>query len=63
MEVSPYYSINEIKKEPEDRVFHIFDDCQSGRDIPFSERLSGRSNYRKCLHCAHKEIAAKARKK
>jgi hypothetical protein len=56
MKVPPYHSINEIKKPQEDRVFHTYDDCQSGRDIPYnSERQSGRSNYRKCLHCAKKD--------
>lgn len=55
MKGKPYFSVNEINKPPQDRVFHTYDDCQSGREIPQEERQDGRSNYRKCKHCERRD--------
>lgn len=48
MRVSPYYSIN-----PDDPdVYHVYDDCVSGKQIPPENKRSGTNGYRLCKHCA-----------
>jgi hypothetical protein len=59
MSVDPFNSINEVKKKPEQRVYHNNNKCASGHDIPRKERLSGTAGYRLCRHC--KDLNAKAR--
>lgn len=49
--VAPYYSINEVKKLPLNRVYHNDSTCRAGRDIPLSERQSGTGGYRLCKDC------------
>ena len=50
--VSEFYSINEVKKLPNKRVYHNNDACPAGRDIPTNERLDGTNNHRLCKDCA-----------
>jgi hypothetical protein len=59
MNVMPFNSINEVKKQPAQRVHHNNNKCASGRDIPKNERRSGTAGYRVCQHC--KDLNAKAR--
>jgi hypothetical protein len=50
--VSPYYSINEVKKLPKDRVHHNDDDCPAGKQIPKRERIDNSTGgYRLCEDC------------
>jgi hypothetical protein len=49
--VSPFYSVNEIKKLPTSRVYHDESACPPGRDIPPVERRSGTGGYRLCEDC------------
>lgn len=49
--VAPFYSVNEAKKRPEHRVYHVDTSCKAGRDIPLSERRSGTGGYRLCRDC------------
>jgi hypothetical protein len=51
--VAPYYSVNEIKKPPEKRIYHDNDACPPGRDIPPHERRAGTGGYRLCEDCRH----------
>jgi hypothetical protein len=55
VKVNPYHSAKEIEKPVGQRVYHTQNDCQSGRDILPKDKVQGRSNYRKCEHCAKKE--------
>jgi hypothetical protein len=42
--VEDFYSVNEVNKPPEDRVYHNNSACHSGRDIPsMIEYLAHRS--------------------
>lgn len=50
--VPDFYSVNEVKKLPEHRVYHNNDRCGPGRDIPLSERRQGRGGYRLCMDCS-----------
>jgi hypothetical protein len=50
--VSPFYSVNEVKKLANERVHHNNDACAPGRDIPLGERLSGTGGYKLCKRCA-----------
>jgi hypothetical protein len=52
VKVNPYHSAKEIDKPEGQRVFHTHNDCPSGRDI--LDKVSGRSNFRKCEHCEKK---------
>jgi hypothetical protein len=50
--VAPFYSVNEIKKPPQSRVYHDDSACHPGRDIPPHERRFGTGGYRLCEDCA-----------
>ena len=47
-----FYSINEVKKQPANRVHHNNSACPPGRDIPQNERKPGTGGYRLCDDCA-----------
>jgi hypothetical protein len=47
-----FYSVNEAKKPPANRVHHDNSACPPGRDIPQHERWSGTGGYRLCKDCA-----------
>ena len=47
----PFYSVNEIKKPVEHRVYHNNSACSAGKDIPLRERVPGTNNYRLCDDC------------
>jgi hypothetical protein len=49
--VSPFHSVKEVKKPPASRVHHNNSACNTGRDIPRSERKQGDGGYRMCHHC------------
>lgn len=49
--VSDFYSVNETKKPPANRVYHNNDTCPPGRDIPQNERRTGQNGYRLCEDC------------
>ncbi len=46
-----FYSVNEEKKPPANRVHHDNSACPPGRDIPANERRQGTNNYRLCNDC------------
>lgn len=46
-----FYSVNEVKKPPENRVHHNNSACPPGRDIPLYERRQGTGGYRLCHDC------------
>lgn len=46
-----FYSINEVKKAPQHRVYHNNNACPPGRDIPTWERKPGTGGYRLCTDC------------
>ena len=46
-----FYSINEIKKPVEKRVYHNNSACGPGREIPENERKFGTGGYRLCDDC------------
>ena len=48
----PFYSVNEIKKPVQLRVYHNNSACPAGKDIPKHEQLPGTGNYRLCDDCA-----------
>lgn len=48
MPVPPYHSVN--PSDPD--VYHVYNDCVSGKQIPQRNRRAGTNNYRKCTHCA-----------
>jgi hypothetical protein len=52
MRVPEFYSINEVKKPPANRVHHNNGACPPGRDIPSNERRPGTGGYRLCDDCA-----------
>jgi hypothetical protein len=60
MTILPFNSINETKKQVDQRVYHNNNKCPSGYDIPKKERRSGTAGYRLCMHC--KDLNARARK-
>jgi hypothetical protein len=49
--MSPMYSVNEVKKPPEKRVYHNNSACRPFQDIPQSERRGGMNGYRLCDDC------------
>ena len=49
--VQEFYSVNEAKKPPANRVHHNNSACPPGRDIPQHERRSGTGGYRLCHDC------------
>jgi hypothetical protein len=46
-----FYSINEVVKPQQNRVYHNNSACPPGRDIPPGERRAGTSGYRLCADC------------
>jgi hypothetical protein len=50
--ISAFYSVNEIKKPADQRVYHDNSLCRPGQDIPANERRSGTGGYRQCDKCA-----------
>lgn len=50
MRVPAYHSTN--PSDPD--VYHVYDDCVSGKQIPLRNRQSGTNNYRLCDHCARR---------
>jgi hypothetical protein len=48
---APFYSINEIGKAIQNRVFHDNDLCAPGYEIPINDRRLGTNNYRECEVC------------
>ena len=59
MKVAEFYSINEAKKPPTERVHHNNGACPPGRDIPENERRKGTGGYRLCDDCAKLNRAGK----
>ena len=49
--VPDFYSINEVLKPAENRVYHNNSACPPGRDIPANERRAGTGGYRLCKDC------------
>ena len=47
-----YYSINEVKKPPHDRVRHNNSGCSEGSKIPNYDRRPGTNGYQVCVECA-----------
>jgi hypothetical protein len=45
--VAPYHSSN--ASDPD--VYHVYDDCPSGKRIPAPNREDGDGGYRRCKHC------------
>lgn len=50
-QVPAFYSVNEVKKLPQHRVYHNNNTCPPGRDIPTWERKPGTGGYRLCEDC------------
>jgi hypothetical protein len=46
-----FYSVNENRKLPANRVYHNNSACPAGRDIPHGERRAGTGGYRLCDDC------------
>jgi hypothetical protein len=49
--MAAFYSVNETKKPPEQRVHHNNSKCPSGEDIRQRDRRPGTGGYRVCKHC------------
>ena len=49
--VADFYSINEVVKPQQLRVYHNNSACPPGRDIPPNERRAGTGGYRLCRDC------------
>jgi hypothetical protein len=49
--VASFYSVNEVQKPVDQRVYHNNNACPPGRDIPSWERRSGTGGYRLCRDC------------
>ncbi|HEY2104310.1 MAG TPA: hypothetical protein VGH29_00905 [Candidatus Binataceae bacterium] len=47
-----FYSVNEVKKPRDLRVYHNNSACLVGRDIPQHERKKGTAGYGHCDECA-----------
>jgi hypothetical protein len=50
--IADFYSINEVLKPQQHRVYHNNSACPPGRDIPPNERRSGSNAYRLCRDCS-----------
>lgn len=50
-QVASFYSINEVKKPANQRVYHNNNTCPPGRDIPKTEQRPGTGGYRLCDDC------------
>lgn len=48
MRVPAYHSTN--ASDPD--VYHVYDDCPTGQQIPAHNRRSGTGGYRQCSQCA-----------
>ncbi len=51
MKVSPYHSKNPTDPD----VYHDYDDCPTGRQIPQHNKAPGTNNYRRCKDCIDKD--------
>lgn len=51
MKVPAYYSIN--PSDPD--VYHDYDDCKEGKQIPPHNKRQGTNGYRRCLTCIDKD--------
>jgi hypothetical protein len=49
--VPAFYSVNEVQKAPQHRVYHNNNACPPGRDIPHHERRPGTGGHRLCEDC------------
>ena len=49
--VDDFYSVNEINKPADQRVYHDNSACSSGRHIPQNERRPGKGGYPHCQVC------------
>ncbi len=49
--VPEFYSINEVQKPQQRRVYHNNSACPPGRDIPAIESRPGTNGYRLCEDC------------
>ncbi len=49
--VVDFYSINEVVKPQQSRVYHNNGACTPGHDIPYRERRGGTNGYRLCADC------------
>jgi hypothetical protein len=49
--VEPYHSSN--PSDPD--VYHDYDDCPTGQQIPGSNRLTGNGGFRRCKQCTEKD--------
>jgi len=49
--IQSFYSLNEIDKPENKRVYHFNDSCGPGREILQNERRYGTGGYRKCKDC------------
>lgn len=58
-QVPAFYSVNEAKKHPSDRVHHNNNNCPPGRDIPSWERKPGTGGYRLCDDCVERNRQGK----
>ena len=47
----PFYSSKEVRKPPDERVYHNNNTCHPAQDIPWSERQQGTGGYRLCVEC------------
>jgi hypothetical protein len=51
MKVTPFNSVNEVKKPIEARVYHNNSDCTAWFQIPVKEKRQGDAGYRLCIRC------------
>jgi hypothetical protein len=49
--VAPYHSSN--PSDPD--VYHDYDDCPVGKQIPSSNKVSGTGGNRRCVRCMDKD--------
>jgi hypothetical protein len=49
--VAPYHSTNPADPD----VYHDYDDCPTGQQIPESNKESGTGGYRRCKQCEDKD--------
>ena len=50
--VPDFYSVNEVKKPTDMRVYHNNNACEPGKLIPQKDREPGTNGYRLCKDCA-----------
>lgn len=49
--VADFYSVNEVNKPQDKRVYHHNSACPTGREIPANEKRQGTGGYRLCEDC------------